>query len=156
MTGSAKHFQYQSNPPFWSVRLVRTIGGVPSDIFWSGAGASFQVRESGEVQWLSVKRIPIVGYEPASLIDAATAWKQITAGHWYFFTGLVNNGPINVPAFRADTAQLCYLEETNGGQWLVPMWCFSDITSVGADFPLRIFYPALVQGTFDWTIPNRS
>lgn len=31
MTASAKRFSYPPNPPFWSVRLVRTIGGTPQN-----------------------------------------------------------------------------------------------------------------------------
>ncbi len=153
MPGSAKRFMYAPNPAFWSVRLVRTLGATPSDLFWSGAGASLQIQEEGVLQLVMIQRSPIAGFEPATLIDATTAWQQVKAGHWFYFTGLLNNGAIDVPTFRADTAQVCYLE---GGTWLLPMWCFADHSSVGSDYPLWLFYPALTPGTFDWTVPNRT
>ncbi len=148
---TARRFSYSPNPPFWSVRFVRTLGGVPSDPFWSGAGASLQVQETGQIETLSVKRAPIAGSERATLIDAATAWHEVSRGHWYYVSGLLNNGPIDVQSFRAEQVQFCYLE--NGGLWLIPMWCFTDNTS-GADYPVSLFYPALTPGSFDWKGPN--
>jgi hypothetical protein len=153
MSTTATRFSYPPNPPFWSVRFIRTLGGVPSDIFWSGAGASFQVQETGAIQTITVKRTPIAGSERATLIDAAAAWREVSHGHWYYASGLLNNGPIEVPSFRADHAQLCYLE--SGGPWLIPMWCFTDAnTSDGVDYPVSLFYPALTPGSFDWVTPS--
>jgi hypothetical protein len=153
MSATATRFSYPSNPAFWSVRFVRTLGGVPSDIFWSGAGASLQVQETGAIQTITVKRSPIVGSERATLIDSASAWREVSRGHWYYASGLLNNGPIEVASFRASQAQLCYLE--SGGPWLIPMWCFTDPnTSGGVDYPVSLFYPALAPGTFDWIATN--
>jgi hypothetical protein len=151
MPASAKRFSYPSNPPFWSIQFVRTLDTVAVDEFWSGAGASLQIQEAGGVELLSVSRPSIAGSQPASLIDSATAWQQISLGHAFSLSGLINNGPSHLASFRADKAELCYYDEA--GLWIVPMWCFRDTTTLGVDYPMWLFYPAMTPGNFDWTAP---
>jgi hypothetical protein len=152
MPASANRFIYNDAPPMWSIQFVRTLDGVPQDEFWAGSGASLQMQESGAVQLLYVSRAPISGSQPTSLIDAASAWRQVTLGHAYALGGLENNGAVDVALFRADKVELCYLD--TAGPWVIPMWCFRDVTSVGATYPLWVFYPAMTPGTFDSTTPN--
>jgi hypothetical protein len=153
MRPSAKRFILSDpkNPALWSIQFTRMLGGVPSYGFL--VGATFQVHDDGAIVRAYFGRSPISGSEPATLIDANTAWREVTAGHWYALDGLGNNGPIDVPSFHADRAQLCYLE---GFTWIIPMWCFTDVTSVGPDYPVTLYYPALTPGTFDWTVPNNN
>lgn len=148
MPASAKRFTYSGNSPFWSIQFVRTLDGVPVDEFWSGAGASLQMQEGGGVETLTVSRPVIAGSQPVSLIDSATAWHQISLGHGFSLSGLINNGPSHLASFRADKAELCDYDEA--GAWIAPMWCFRDTTTLGADFPMWLFYPAMTPGTFDW------
>ena len=156
MRPSAKRFSFTDpqNYAFWRIQFVRTLGGVPSYGFL--VGAEFQVHDDGEIVRVYVGRSPVSGSEPATLIDPATAWREVTAGHWYAIDGVPNNGPLEVPSFHADQAQLCYLEYLVGGTWLIPMWCFTDVTSGGPDHPVTLYYPALTPGTFDWDVPNRN
>ena len=150
MRPSAKRVSFPQNPALWSIQFVRTLGGVPSYGFL--VGATFQVHDDGEVLRMWVGRSSVSGSESATLIAPATAWREVTDGHWYAVDGLANT-PIDVPSFHADLAELCYLE---GFSWLIPMWCFTDVTSVGPDNPITLYYPALEPGTFDWMVPNRN
>lgn len=149
MQASATHLTYPHNLPTWSLQFRRTLGGVPTT-----GMAWLQAEDGGRINSLVVGRSPIGGSESATLIDAAAAWQEISLGHWYGMTGTLNNGPTAVPTFQANLVELCYLE--GYGQWLVPMWCFTDSTTEGPDFPVSLFYPALTPGTFDWTVPNRN
>jgi hypothetical protein len=82
----------------------------------------------GRINSLLVGRSPVGSSEPATLIDAAAAWQQISLGHWYDMTGTLNNRPTAVPTFRAEGFR----------QWLVPMWCLTDSTTEGPDFPVSL------------------
>jgi hypothetical protein len=147
MPATATHINYPGNIPLWSIHFLRTLAA-PSDRLWTGAGAWLQVNDNQQINSVIVARSPISGSLAVQLIDAASAWHEIALGHAYSSAGLGNP---QVTSFRADSVQLCYLE---GGSWLIPMWCFTDTTTQGADFPISLFYPAAQPGTFDWSLPT--
>ncbi len=147
MPGTATHTNNPGNIPTWSIHFVRTLDA-PSDRLWTGAGAWLQVNENQQITSVTVARSPISGSLAVPLIDAASAWHEIALGHAYSSAGLGNP---QVSSFRASSVQLCYVE---GGSWLIPMWCFTDTTTQGADFPISLFYPAAQSGTFDWSSPT--
>jgi len=135
------------NPSSWTIQFARALNGVPV-YDWQGPVVGVTILDAGGVQNLSFSRPPIAGGEPAALIDAASAWQQVALGHGY---SIVGSGLGMVSSFRADKVELCYYD--SGGPWIVPMWCFRDITTFGPDSPMWLFYPAMTPGTFDWTAP---
>ncbi len=163
MTSFAQLFTYPPpNLPLWVIRIHRVLGGVPDYGFWA-PGATLQAAQDGRIDSLLIVRRTISGAEPVKLIDPAVAWQQVIQGHWYAADGIINNGRLEIAEFRADSAQLCYRESEVGTaeQWLVPMWCFGSKGYFGDSWPdpestLRLYYPALTPGTFDWTMPNRN
>jgi hypothetical protein len=142
------------SPALWFVQILPINGGVPTL-----PGFSLTIRETGDVESIEVTRSTISGSEPVQLIDAASAWRQVTHGHWYQLTYgagpmAAQTGQTTTP-FRADLARLCYYD--TGGYWLIPMWCFRDQTSHGAANPLWILYPAAVPGSFtDGSVAEKS
>lgn len=143
------------NPPLWFMEFDRTVGGL-KDYGPSQPGAIVDALDDGTVWGVAVMRHPISGSTQAPVISAAQAWAQVKMGHWYAADGFIDNGPLDLPAFKADSVQLCYRESgANEVQaWLVPMWCFADTTSF-TGVTLRLYYPALAPASFDWTVPNR-
>lgn len=155
MFASKRRVIAPTNPPLWFIEFDRTLGGL-HDYGPTQPGALLEALDDGTLWSIEVMRHPIAGSEPAPLIGAAQAWAEVTKGHWYAADGLIDNGQFDLPAFKADTVEMCYREgDVHEAQaWLVPMWCFTDTTTfVGAI--LRLYYPALVPGNFDWTVPNR-
>ena len=143
------------SPTLWSIQILRMVGGVPVH-----PGFALTIRATGDVESVVVTRSTISGSEPVRLIDAASAWRQVSEGHWYQLAwGAAapmgsRTGQTTTP-FRADLVELCYYD--TGGNWLIPMWCFRDQTSHGAANPLWIFYPAAAPGSFiDATVAETS
>jgi len=143
------------NPPLWFIEFDRTVGGL-RDYGPSQPGAKVEALDDGTVWGVEVMRHPISGSTRAPVISPSQAWAQVTMGHWYAADGFIDNGRIDLPAFKADSVELCYREGdvSEAQSWLVPMWCFADTTSF-TGVTLRLYYPALAPGSFDWTVPNR-
>lgn len=156
MTTSAQRLVYSTTLPFWVIQLGRTLGGVADYGFWQ-PGATLQVADDGRIDSVIVVRRTVAGREQSSLIDPSQAWRQVVLGHWYAADGVINNGSLAVPSFSADKVELCYREDEvdTAQKWLVPMWCFADVTTTPG-ITLRLYYPALPAGTFDWAVPNRN
>jgi hypothetical protein len=143
------------NVPFYSIHFPRFIQNVPSYGFWA-PGVSLQVQDSGDVTFLEIVHRPIASGWKYAIRSQADAWQQVKAGHWYVADGTANNGRIDVAKFVADRVELCYREsEVNDEQpFLAPMWCFTD-TTTSAGFPLRLYYPALLDADLNWSVPAR-
>jgi hypothetical protein len=155
MHASKRRVVSATNPTLWFIEFDRTVGGL-RDYGPSQPGAVVEALDDGTVWGVAVMRHPIAGSMQARVVSGAQAWAQVKMGHWYAADGFIDNGRIDLPAFKADSVELCYREgDVNEAQsWLVPMWCFADTTSF-TGVTLRLYYPALVPGTFDWTAPNR-
>lgn len=155
MYASKRRVIAPTNPPLWFIEFDRTVGGL-RDYGPSQPGALLEALDDGTLWNLQIMRHPIGGSMKAPVIAPAQAWAQVTMGHWYAADGLIDNGQVDIPSFRADAVELCYRESdaTQVQAWLVPMWCFTDTTTF-LGVPLRLYYPALTPGTFDWTVPNR-
>jgi hypothetical protein len=144
--------------PIWTIHLKRTLAGVADYGSW-GPGATLQVIDNGRIDSIIIDHLSISGSERVGLIDAAEAWRQITNGHWYVSDDVLTNSQRDQPPFIADQAELCYYEENpvtpqnNPQRWLVPMWCFAD-TTTAPGFTVRLYYPALLPGSFDWKLPS--
>lgn len=155
MQASKQRVVSATTPPLWFIQFDRTVGGL-RDFGPSQPGARVEALDDGTVWGVEVMRHPISGTAQAPVISASQAWAQVTMGHWYAADGFIDNGRVDLPAFKADSVELCYREgDANEAQeWLLPMWCFADTTSF-TGVTLRLYYPALAPGSFDWTVPNR-
>jgi hypothetical protein len=153
MPGSAHRNVFPApNVPFWSVVIQRTLGGF-RDYGFGSAGATLHVADDGRIDSIIIVRRSIAGQEPAQLISAAEAWRQVTLGHWYVAENPLNQVDRDQPPFAADNVELSYWEGgdlTKSETWLVPMWRFSQ----SSDPIVALYYPALAPDTFDWTVPN--
>jgi hypothetical protein len=153
MPGSAHRNLFPTpNAPFWSVVIQRTLGGL-RDYGFGSAGATLHVADNGRIDSIIIVRRSIAGQEPAQLISAAEAFRQVTLGHWYVAENPLNQVDRDQPPFAADKVELSYWEGgdlTKSETWLVPMWRFSQ----SSDPMVALYYPALAPGTFDWTVPN--
>lgn len=154
MRASAERASYPGSVPMWTIHLTRTLGGVPVDGSWM-PGATLQVADNGRIDSIVIGHRSISGSERAGLIDAAEAWRQIKLGHWYASSLILDGIKQDQPAFVAGQAELCYREEDvmTAQAWLVPMWCFAD-TKTAPGFTVRLYYPALQPGSFDWKVPS--
>ena len=128
-----------SGGPGWSIQMARSLGGVPERGGLT-AGARLLVTDTGRIDGVVVGHRTIAGSQPAGLIDAAEAWRQVTLGHWYSNDGVLDTSrPTRQPPFVADTVELCYHEQDGftSQHWFVPFWCFAD-TRTAPDFTVRL------------------
>ena len=157
MRGSAERSTAGSFPT-WMINLTRMLRGVPDYGSWA-PGARLQAVDNGRIDSIVMDHRLISGSEAAGLIDAAEAWRQVRMGHWYLSDDVLTNTRRDQPPFVVDQAELCYYEESpvtplnNPQKWLVPMWCFAD-TKAAPGLTLRLYYPALLPGSFDWKVPS--